>query len=166
MTSQVLTKQASSLNLSKGLALAVASNGGMAALTARLGLAIVMFPHGAQKVLGWFGGYGWSGTYGFFTEHMGLPGIVAASVMLIEFFGPLLLIAGLAVRPIALAFVGLMIGTIVTVTGSNGFFMNWTGQQSGEGIEYALLAITIALSLVFSGAGKWSLDTFIHSKLE
>ena len=166
MTSQVLTKQASRLNLSKGLALAVASNGGTAALTARLGLAIVMFPHGAQKVLGWFGGYGWSGTYGFFTEQMGLPGIVAASVMLIEFFGPLLLIAGLAVRPIALAFVGLMIGTIVTVTGSNGFFMNWTGQQSGEGIEYALLAITIALSLVFSGAGKWSLDTFIHNKLE
>ena len=132
MTSQVLTKQAITPQPQQSAFIcplpAMAESG---ALTARLGLAIVMFPHGAQKLLGWFGGYGWSGTYGFFTEQMGLPGIVAASVILIEFFGPLLLLAGLAVRPIALAFVGLMIGTIVTVHGSHGFFheLDWPAKR-------------------------------------
>ena len=163
MTNQVLTEQAIAEATQQAtwktwVQHIINTDNGMAGLVSRIGLATVMFPHGAQKLFGWFGGYGWSGTYGFFTEQMGLPGIVAASVILIEFFGPILLLLGVLVRPIGLAFAGLMLGTIITVHGSHGFFMNWTGNQSGEGIEYALLAITLSLSLVFSGAGRWSID--------
>ena len=117
-----------------------------------------MFPHGAQKLLAWFGGYGWSGTMQFFTEQMGLPAPVAAATILLEFFGPLLLIAGLGTRAVALGFVGIMVGAIATVHASNGFFMNWTGSAPGEGFEYHLLVIGVALALVFAGGGRWSLD--------
>ncbi|HYE08462.1 MAG TPA: DoxX family protein [Planctomycetota bacterium] len=130
-----------------------------AATILRITLAVVMFPHGAQKALGWFGGYGWSGTMGYFTGQAGLPAPVAALVILVEFLGPLLLLAGLLTRPVALAFVGLMIGA-VTVGGhlQHGFFMNWLGNQGGEGVEYHLLVVGIAVALVLRGAGAWSLD--------
>jgi putative oxidoreductase len=123
----------------------------------RLALGLVMFPHGAQKLLGWFGGYGFSGTMDGMTK-MGLPSVVVLFVILTEFFGSLLLLFGLGTRIVALAYIGLMVGAIATVHAKNGFFMNWFGQQAGEGFEYHLLVIGMALALLVLGAGKLSVD--------
>ena len=127
-------------------------------LLLRLTLAIVIFPHGAQKVLGSFGGYGWSGTMGYLTGTIGLPTVVAALVILIEFLAPVALLLGFCTRIAAAGIIAVMVGAIETVHQSNGFFMNWSGKQLGEGFEYHLLAIGIAAALVFGGAGKLSLD--------
>jgi putative oxidoreductase len=127
-------------------------------LLLRLTLAIVMFPHGAQKVLGWFGGYGWTGTMGYLTGTIGLPTAVAALVILIEFLGPVALLLGFCTRFAAVGIIAVMAGAIATVHHANGFFMNWTGKQPGEGFEYHILAIGIAAALLCGGAGKLSLD--------
>jgi putative oxidoreductase len=124
----------------------------------RLSLALVLFPHGAQKLLGWFGGYGWSGTMGFLTGTIGLPAPLAALVILIEALGPLFLLLGLLTRPVALGVIAIMIGAIATVHAPNGFFMNWSGAQAGEGFEYHLLVIAMALVLLVSGGGAFSAD--------
>lgn len=136
----------------------LATSADPAAPILRLGLAVVLWPHGAQKLLGWFGGHGFEGTMGFLTQQIGLPSPLAAGVVLLEFFGPILLLAGLGTRLVALGIVGLMIGAIATVHAPNGFFMNWFGAQAGEGYEYHLLVIAMALALVVKGAGRWSLD--------
>jgi len=125
---------------------------------ARVVLAAVMFPHGAQKVLGWFGGYGWSGTMGFLTGTIGLPSALAALVILIEFVAPLLLVAGLATRLASLGIAAVMIGAVTTVHLANGFFMNWSGAQAGEGYEYHLLALALAAVLAIQGGGRLSAD--------
>jgi putative oxidoreductase len=135
-------------------------------LVLRLTLGFVMFPHGAQKLLGWYGGFGFSGTMGFFTETMHLPWIVAFSVIIGEFFGSLGLIAGLLTRFTAASFMVIMLGAITTVHLQNGFFMNWSGKQQGEGYEYHLLVIGIGLALLLTGAGKWSVDRLIVEKVE
>jgi len=132
----------------------------------RLTLGLVMFPHGAQKLLGWYGGFGFSGTMGFFTETMHLPWIVALLVIVGEFFGSLGLIVGLLTRFSAASFVVIMLGAITTSHLQNGFFMNWSGKQQAEGYEYHILVIGIALALLISGAGKWSLDRLIAEKVE
>ena len=126
-------------------------------LILRLALGIVMFPHGAQKLLGWFGGYGFSGTIGFFTETLGIPALFAFLVIIAEFFGALALIVGLLTRIAALG-VGVVMAVAATLHVSNGFFMNWTGQQQGEGYEYHLLALGIAVAIVLNGAGRCSVD--------
>jgi putative oxidoreductase len=136
----------------------LATDGDRTSAILRLFLAVVMFPHGAQKALGWFGGYGWSGTMGFLTGRVGLPSPVAALVILIEFLGPLLLLAGLATRAAALGFVVVMLGAIFTAHAQHGFFMNWFGAQAGEGFEYHLLMIGAALPLLIKGGGAWSAD--------
>ncbi len=136
----------------------LATNAGLAPVALRTALAITMFPHGAQKMLGWFGGHGFSGTMGFLTETMGLPSPVAFLTILLEFFGPLLLLAGLGTRAIALGLTGIMIGAIATVHWKHGLFMNWFGNQAGEGFEYHLLVIGMGLALLFGGGGRWSLD--------
>ena len=123
----------------------------------RLMLGLVMFPHGAQKMLGWFGGHGFSGTMGFFT-HQGIPAPLAFLAIAAEFFGGLGLIVGLLTRIAALGIAGDMIGAIFLVHLENGFFMNWMGTQKGEGIEYHLLALAIAAALLLRGAGAFSLD--------
>ncbi len=123
----------------------------------RLVLGVVFFAHGAQKMLGWFGGYGFHGTVGFF-EHMGMPAPVAFLVICTEFFGGLGLIVGLLTRIAALGIGVEMIGAIFMVHLPNGFFMNWAGNQKGEGFEYHLLAIAIAAVLVLRGSGAWSAD--------
>lgn len=130
----------------------------------RFALAGVLFPHGAQKLLGWFGGYGWSGTLGFLTGQVGLPTPIAALVILIEAFGPLLLLAGLFTRPVALGVIAIMVGAIATVHAPNGFFMNWSGAQKGEGFEYHLLVIAMALALLVAGAGALSADRKLTRK--
>jgi putative oxidoreductase len=127
----------------------------------RVMLAAVMFPHGAQKLLGWFGGHGFEGTLGFFTHQMGLPWIVAFLVIIGESLGSLALAAGLLTRFTAASFIVIMIGAIVTSHLPHGFFMNWFGQQQGEGFEYHLLVIGMSAALVLTGAGAWSLDRVI-----
>jgi len=123
----------------------------------RLVLGVVFFAHGAQKMLGWFGGYGFHATIGFF-GHLGMPAPVAFLVICIEFFGGLGLIVGLLTRIAALGIGVEMIGAIFMVHMPNGFFMNWLGKQKGEGFEYHLLAIAIAGTLLLRGAGKFSVD--------
>jgi putative oxidoreductase len=123
----------------------------------RLVLGVVFFAHGAQKMLGWFGGFGFQGTMGFFT-HMGMPAPVALLIICTEFFGGLGMIFGLLTRIAALGIGCLMIGAIFMVHLPNGFFMNWMGTQKGEGFEYHLLVIAIAGALLLRGAGAFSLD--------
>jgi len=134
------------------------TSGTVAPLIARLTLAIVFFPHGAQKVLGWFGGYGFTGTMGFFTGTMHLPYVLALLPVLTEFLAPFALAAGFMTRLAALAVGVDMLVAIVMVHGANGFFMNWFGNQKGEGYEYHLLVIGLALALVVQGAGRFSVD--------
>jgi putative oxidoreductase len=134
-------------------------------LALRLTLGLVMFPHGAQKLLGWYGGFGFSGTMGFFTETMHLPWIVALLVIAGELFGSLGLIAGLLTRFTAASFIVIMLGAITTSHLQNGFFMNWFGKQGGEGYEYHLLVIGIAIALLITGAGRWSADRVIAEKI-
>jgi putative oxidoreductase len=137
------------------------TNNDIVGLILRATIGFIIFPHGAQKMLGWFGGYGFTGTMGFFTGTAKLPYIVGLSVILLEFVGSLMLIAGLGTRFIALGFIGLMIGIIMTSHFQNGFFMNWFGAQSGEGYEYHLLVIGLAFALLVEGAGKYSVDQLI-----
>ena len=131
-----------------------------AGLILRVALGGVMFAHGAQKLLGWFGGNGFDGTMGFFTNVMHLPWIVAFLVIIGESIGSLALIAGLLTRFTAASFIVIMLGAI-SVHWPQGFFMNWFGQQSGEGFEYHLLVIGMSLVLLVVGGGKWSLDGVI-----
>ncbi|MDT0607043.1 DoxX family protein [Croceitalea rosinachiae] len=131
---------------------------------ARLTLGLVIFPHGAQKLLGLFGGYGYSGTMESLTAQMGLPSIIAFSVIMIEFFGSISLVLGLFSRFWAISLAGMFTGIIITTQLEHGFFMNWYGNQAGEGYEYSLLVIGLALSIVFNGSGKWSIDSLISKK--
>lgn len=130
------------------------------ALAIRMSLGIVIFPHGAQKMLGWFDGNGLTGTLSSFTEGMGLPAIIAILIVLIEFFGALFLILGLFTRIAALGVLGLFAGIAITHL-EHGFFMNWMGNQEGEGIEYFILLLSMTGVTLFSGAGKFSLDALL-----
>lgn len=134
-------------------------------LILRLTLGLVMFPHGAQKLLGWYGGFGFSGTMGFFTETMHLPWLIALLVIIGESFGSVALLLGLLTRFTAASLAVIMVGAIVTTHMPNGFFMNWFGKQAGEGYEYHLLVIGISLALLITGAGKWSLDKVVAEKI-
>jgi putative oxidoreductase len=133
------------------------TEGSSAALVSRLTLALVILPHGLQKTLGLFGGHGFSGTMGFFTGSLGVPTLVAFLVIMGESVGAISLALGFFTRFCAASLI-LIMGGAAAMHFKNGFFMNWFGQQSGEGFEYHLLAIGLALSLVISGGGKWSLD--------
>ena len=128
-----------------------------AGLILRLALGVVMFPHGAQKVLGWFGGYGASATIQGFTK-MGLPPWLTVLVMAFEFGGSILLILGLLTRLAALGVGCVMAGAWLTVHAKVGFFMNWGGSQRGEGFEYHILALGICIALMIDGGGALSLD--------
>lgn len=131
----------------------------------RLTAAAMILPHGAQKLLGWFGGNGFEATMGFFTQQMGLPAPVALGVIATETLAMLALALGLGGRLMAAALTGIMIGAIATVHGQHGFFMNWFGQQSGEGIEYHLLVMGLSLALIWRGSGAWSLDRWLIKRL-
>lgn len=129
----------------------------------RLTLGIVMFPHGAQKLLGWFGGQGFSSTLQGMTS-MGLPAVLVFLVILAEFFGSLSLILGFLGRVGAFGIFCVMLGAIFTVHMHNGFFMNWMGNQKGEGFEYHLLAIGLALAVMVRGSGRASWDRSMSDK--
>jgi len=135
----------------------MATSGDVSFTILRLVLGVVFFAHGAQKMLGWFGGFGFHATMGSFA-HMGMPAPVALLVICTEFFGGLGLIVGLLTRIAALGIGGEMIGAIFMVHLANGFFMNWMGKQKGEGVEYHLLVIAMAAALLLRGAGAFSLD--------
>ena len=127
------------------------------ALVLRVTLGTVMFPHGAQKLLGWFGGYGFAGTMGFFTS-MHIPAAVAALIIAIEFFGSIALIAGVLGRAAAVGIIAIMAGAVTMVHLPNGFFMNWSGQQAGEGFEYHILVVAMAVAVMVRGSGALSVD--------
>jgi putative oxidoreductase len=123
----------------------------------RLMLGLVFFAHGAQKMLGWFGGYGFSGTLSAFSTS-GMPVPLALFVILTEFFGSVALICGAFARVASGAIALLMVGAIAMVHAHFGFYMNWFGQQKGEGFEYHLLAIGLAVAVLVRGAGSFSID--------
>jgi putative oxidoreductase len=124
----------------------------------RLFLGVVFFAHGAQKSLGWFGGYGFSGTMGFFTHQMGIPAPLAALAIAAEFLGGIGLLLGFLGRIAAFGIACNMVIAVVMVHQHFGFFANWTGQQKGEGIEYHILAVAIALAIMIKGSGALSVD--------
>ena len=131
----------------------------------RLVLAAVMFPHGAQKLFGWFGGYGFDGTMGYLTSSVGLPSPLALLVILAESFGAIALAAGAFSRVTAFGIAAVMVGAVLTGHLSHGFFMNWSGTSAGEGFEYHLLALALSLPLIVKGGGAWSLDSEFARKL-
>jgi putative oxidoreductase len=169
MTSQSVTNPARALSSASHtrslLRATFATEAQLSGLALRATLALVMFPHGAQKLLGWWGGYGLEGTHGFLTQAIGLPSLAAYGVILLEFLGPLALALGLATRWVALGFLGLMFGAIATVHAPHGFFMNWSGAQAGEGFEYHLLVIGLSLALVLQGGGRGALDRAVAARL-
>jgi putative oxidoreductase len=129
----------------------------------RFTLGLVMFLHGAQKMLGWLGGPGFSGAMGFF-ESMGIPAVFAFLAIVAEFFGGLGLMIGFLTRIAAFGILCNMIVAIVLVHGRNGLFMNWTGKQGGEGYELHLLAIAMSLAVIIGGAGAYSVDyAIVHA---
>ena len=127
----------------------------------RVALGLVMFPHGAQKALGWFGGYGWTGTMGYFTEQMHVPALFGVLAILAEFLGSLGLITGLLGRVAAFGILCNMSVAVLLVHSKVGFFMNWSGQAQGEGFEYHILAIAMALLIIWKGSGALSADRAI-----
>ena len=132
------------------------------ALIARLAIGITILPHGAQKLLGWFGGYGFSGTMNFLTTGAGLPFILALLVILIEFFGSLFLIFGFLTRISAFGIIALFTGVVFTSHINNGFFMNWGMEAAkGEGLEYFILLFGLAVISLIAGGGKASIDATI-----
>ena len=143
------------------LAVIVATDSSLAPFVLRLFLAAVIFPHGAQKVLGVWGGNGFSETLGLFTEFLGIPAFLALLVFAAEFLGPIGLLVGAFTRLAAAGLASVMVGAIVLQHAPNGFFMNWSGTQEGEGFEYHLLVIGLSLALVIAGGGRWSLDGWL-----
>ena len=138
------------------------THGGWVAFVLRIALGIVFFAHGAQKALGWFGGHGFKNTVAFF-KNMGAPAPLGILVILAEFLGSLGLIVGLLTRVAAFGIFVVMLGAIFLVHYKVGFFMNWFGQQKGEGFEFHLLAVAMAIALMILGAGNLSLDAAISS---
>jgi putative oxidoreductase len=126
-------------------------------LILRLSLAIVLWPHGAQKALGLFGGPGIAGTVGMLGGHMGLPPALVYLVIAVEFLGPVALVLGVLTRLAALGIAIDMAAAAILVHAGNGFFMNFAGNQKGEGIEYFILAVGIGLALVVAGPGRIAL---------
>jgi putative oxidoreductase len=132
----------------------------------RLALGVIFFAHGAQKMLGWFGGYGFTGTMGFFTGVMHIPAALAFLAIAAEFFGGLGLVFGLFTRVAAFGVLWNMIVAIAMIHGRFGFWMNWTGTQKGEGFEYHLLLIAASVFFMIRGAGAASVDRLLSSPVK
>jgi len=142
------------------------TNDSFTSMMARLTVGLVMFPHGVQKVLGWFGGYGFSATMNFFTGQLHIPALFAFLAIAAEFAGSIALITGFFSRVAAFGIAVVMVVAAFMVHAANGFFMNWAGTQKGEGFEYHLLAIGLAIVVILSGGGKWSIDRLLARRLE
>ena len=131
----------------------------------RIVLALVILPHGLQKIFGIFGGYGFEGTMQYFTATAGVPWLAGFLVIIAETLGALSLIAGFLSRFVAASLILVMAGA-ASMHFANGFFMNWFGNQPGEGIEFFLLAGAMALQVTIEGGGKWSLDGLLAGLME
>ncbi len=131
------------------------------ALLLRLTLGLVMFPHAAQKVLGWFGGYGFNGTMQFFTQQMHIPTVFALLAITAEFAGSLGLLTGFLTRIAAFGILCNMVVAVALTHLGNGFFMNWFGTQKGEGFEYHILAAGLAIAIIIRGGGAVSVDRLL-----
>jgi putative oxidoreductase len=127
----------------------------------RAGLGVVFFAHGAQKMLGWFGGNGYAGTVSYFTHGLGIPEIFAVLAILAEFLGGIGLILGLLSRIAAFGIAVNMFVGLFLVHLQNGFFMNWMGTKQGEGFEFHILALCMLFTVMARGSGAWSLDRLI-----
>jgi len=134
-------------------------------LLQRVALGAIMLPHGAQKLLGWFGGYGFSGTMDFFTGTMHIPAPLGFLIILGETLGALGLVLGAGTRVAAFGIAAIMVGAMATTHLPFGFFMNWFGAQKGEGVEYHLLALALALPLLVRGGGLLSIDAALATRL-
>jgi putative oxidoreductase len=137
-----------------------------ALILARLVLGIVFFAHGAQKTLGWFGGYGFGATMQLFTQKLGLPAPVAFLAIMAEFLGSLGLIFGVLTRVAAFGIFCVMLAAVLMVHVHSGLFMNWSGSQKGEGFEYHLLAMALSAVLMLRGAGPLSVDNALSRQAE
>jgi putative oxidoreductase len=113
--------------------------------------------------LGWFGGYGFSGTMGFFTQQMHIPAVFAFLAICAEFLGGLGLIVGLLGRIAAFGIACNMLVAVLMVHAPNGLFMNWSGQQKGEGFEFHLLALALAIGFIVCGSGAFSVDRMLSA---
>ncbi len=131
-----------------------------AALVARLFLGFIILPHGLQKTVGAFGGYGFSPTVDFFVQS-GIPAPVAILIILGESVGAIMLILGLISRFAAFGISLIMLGAIFMVHLEHGFFMNWFGTQQGEGFEYHLAVLGLGIVVMLAGGGRWSVDNYI-----
>ncbi|MEO5960848.1 MAG: DoxX family protein [Opitutaceae bacterium] len=149
------------MQLTSLLSSLVATGDSFAATALRLTLGFMILPHGLQKTFGWFGGYGFNGTMGYLTGTVGAPWIFALLAILAESVGGVMLIAGVGTR-----FAALAVGGVMLVAGAqhrtNGFFMNWTGAQKGEGFEFHLLALGIVVAVLVLGGGKFSIDALLQ----
>jgi putative oxidoreductase len=141
----------------------IATDNDAATAVLRLVLGVIFFAHGAQKMLGWFGGYGFTGTMGFFTGVMHIPAPFAFLAIAAEFFGGLGLIFGLLTRAASFGIFCNMVMAVAMVHRQFGLFMNWTGAQKGEGYEYHFLVLAITAFLMIRGAGAASLDRMLFS---
>ena len=143
-----------------------------ATMILRVLLGVVFFPHGMQKLLGWFGGPGFSGMMDMFTTKMGVPAVFAFLAIMAEGLGSLGLLTGLLTRVAAFGITVNMVVAVYMIHWHNGFFMNWfgamtsEGKPAGEGFEYHILAVAIGIALMIRGGGKWSVDRAIAAKLK
>jgi putative oxidoreductase len=135
-------------------------------LILRVILGFVFYFHGMQKLSTMYGGYGFAGTLGFFTSKLGIPAVFAFLAIMAEGLGWAGLISGFLTRVAALGITVNMIVAVYMLHWQNGIFMNWFGNQKGEGFEYHLLAIAIGIALIIKGGGKWSVDQAIEQKLK
>src|SRR5215212_10129755 len=141
------------------------TEGDVLPLLLRVALSIVIFPHGAQKLLGWFGGDGYRTTMDYFKKAMGIPAFFAILPIIVEFFGSLALILGLVTRLVALGIAVDMLVAVWTVHCHNGFFMNWEGEKEGEGFEFHILVVAIAVALEIGGSGAYAFDLVLAGLL-
>lgn len=121
----------------------------------------VMFAHGAQKVLGWWGGPGFDASMRGFAS-MGIPAPLAVIAIVTECFGAIALMLGLLGRLAALGIAIEMVVAVILVHLPYGFFMNWFGKAAGEGFEYHILLISAAIPVIVRGSGAWSVDMWLE----
>jgi putative oxidoreductase len=136
-----------------------------ASLIIRFVLGAVLFAHGTRGALGWFDGPGFSGMITYLTQAIGLPYVVGLLVIFLQFFGSMMLIAGVITRAVAIATCFMFAGMVVSVHIEHGFFMNWHGTRQGEGYEYHILVMAMCLGLLITGGGSWSVDRLLTRKM-
>jgi putative oxidoreductase len=141
------------------------TEGHITGLIFRFTLGIVILPHGLQLLLGWFGGFGFTGSMNYLIHAEGLPWVIGFLVIFLQSAGALFILIGLGGRLMALSMIGLFAGMIITSHIQHGFFMNWLGDQQGEGFEFHLLVIGLAAALLLNGSGKYSFDYWLTQKV-